>query len=54
MGLNAVVFRNVQNLETMFGRGLFEVDEPTGEAILKSNISISIPRDAYFAARTIG
>ena len=51
MGLDAVVFRNVKNLESRFGHGLFDVDQTTGEATPKENSRVKIPRDAYFAAR---
>jgi len=51
MGLNAVVFKNVRDLEVRYGAGRFEVDELTGEAIQKLNASAVIPRDAYFAMK---
>lgn len=51
MGLDAVVFRNIHSLETAFGAGRFCVDGSTGEASLKSDGGVRIPRSAYFAAK---
>jgi hypothetical protein len=51
MGLDAVVFRNVRNLEKIYGPDLFDVDNVTGEAILRANTAIKIPREAYVATR---
>jgi len=55
MGLSAVVFRNVSELEKQFGAGLFDVDEMTGEAIPKPGKHIDVPRTSFFAIqRRIG
>jgi len=50
MGLDAVVFRNIRALEAAYGRGLFDLDETTGEALLRPNAGIAVPREAYFAS----
>src|SRR5437867_1354527 len=49
MGLDAVVFRNIRNLEALCGQGHFEVDETTGEGLLKQYSKLRIPRDCFFA-----
>jgi hypothetical protein len=55
MGLDAVVFRSISELERQFGADLFEVDENSGEAILKPDKRIRIPRTAFVAIeRRIG
>jgi hypothetical protein len=55
MGLSAVVYRNVSELEKQFGAGLFEVDETTGEAILKPGKNIAVPKSSFIAIqRRIG
>jgi hypothetical protein len=51
MGLDAVVFRSVRHLEEEFGKGLFDVDQSTGEAMLRPGAAVSIPRERYFAAQ---
>ena len=51
MGLDAVVFRNVRRLEDSYGRGLFDVDEETGEAETRADVAAKVPREAYFAAQ---
>jgi hypothetical protein len=51
MGLSAVVFKNIRELENEFGHGLFEVDRSTGEAILDIEKGRKIPRPAFFAMK---
>jgi hypothetical protein len=52
VSLSAAVFRNIKNLEQEFGIDLFEVTDPqTGEAELKPDATISIPRQLRFAQK---
>lgn len=51
MGLDAVVFRSVCSLEDSFGPGRFDVDLTTGEAILKADSEVAVPRGFCFATK---
>src|SRR5436853_7461701 len=51
MGLNAVVFKSIHKLESEYGLGLFDVNNTTGEAVLKPEHQVRIPRMAFFAVQ---
>jgi hypothetical protein len=51
MGLSAIVFKNVAQLENQFGTDLFDVDRTTGETFTKPDVRLGIPRPAFVAAK---
>src|SRR5438046_6403565 len=50
MGLDAVVFRNVRVLESEFGHGVFDVDDITGEAVVKPGAGVRVAANVRRAA----
>jgi|SRR5579872_314387 len=49
MGLDATVYKRIEKLEEVFGRGLFEVVGSTGEVQPRVGVGVSLPRGANVA-----